>query len=244
MSYNGGVRCGSLANLREDPGECFSGACVGSNENLRLAISCPCQGHAPEKCSRGFAFGAPVLDDVAWSKRSKRVKLPDGFWRNAVARQVFLQGEGKDRNGSAFGSTLTMHRCRGSGKQRSLGNSRRVGFASPSTTHQEAMKYGKKDNEIANRLRINSDAFLTSPEWKELRKWVLAKYGPKCMKCGYISRGKLRPNVDHIKPRKLFPELALVEDNLQILCGRCNKRKGNKHCTDYRPDQSPCRSFI
>ena len=41
-------------------------------------------------------------------------------------------------------------------------------------------------------------------------------------------------NVDHIKPRKFFPELALDFDNLQILCGRCNKAKGNRHHTDYR----------
>lgn len=136
---------------------CFVRTAILGRLTGRLCLSSrlPSQGPAPLS-AWGFAFGAPVLDDVAWSKRSKRVKLPDGFWRNAVARQVFLQGEGKDRNGSAFGSTPTMHRCRGSGKQRSLGNSRRVGFASPSTTHQEAMKYGKKDNEIANR-RLRSD---------------------------------------------------------------------------------------
>ena len=42
-------------------------------------------------------------------------------------------------------------------------------------------------------------------------------------------------NVDHIKPRKKFPELALVEDNLQVLCGACNHGKGNWDQTNWRP---------
>lgn len=54
------------------------------------------------------------------------------------------------------------------------------------------------------------------------------------MCCGAEPKDRRKINVDHIKPRKYFPELALVEDNLQVLCGTCNKRKGNRHQTDYR----------
>lgn len=55
------------------------------------------------------------------------------------------------------------------------------------------------------------------------------------MKCGFIPAGKKNgANVDHIKPRKTHPWLALVFDNLQVLCSRCNKLKANNHCTDYR----------
>lgn len=43
-------------------------------------------------------------------------------------------------------------------------------------------------------------------------------------------------NVDHIKPRKLFPELALDPDNLQVLCHECNHGKGNWDMTDFRAD--------
>ena len=110
------------------------------------------------------------------------------------------------------------------------------------------MKYGAKDNEIAVRFRSanaaralgrplagpvdpNSRHFLMSPEWRDIRELIVAWYGSNCMKC---KRASDRPNVDHIKPRKTHPHLALVFSNLQVLCSRCNKFKGNKHATDYR----------
>ena len=98
------------------------------------------------------------------------------------------------------------------------------------------MKYGKRDNEIAATMRksaVNSDEFLQSPEWKKVRRQVVAHYGRRCMRCGHTPKNPKHTNVDHIKPRKYFPLLALVFDNLQVLCGRCNKEKGNK-IADYR----------
>ena len=92
---------------------------------------------------------------------------------------------------------------------------------------------GKSANEIAESIKI-ADSFSVNPEWKRLRKIDLETYGAKCMCCGFIPKTRLGINVDHIKPRKFFPELALSFDNLQILCARCNKDKGNKHSTDYR----------
>lgn len=41
-------------------------------------------------------------------------------------------------------------------------------------------------------------------------------------------------NVDHIKPRKTHPWLALAASNLQVLCHRCNHGKGNHNTTDFR----------
>lgn len=97
------------------------------------------------------------------------------------------------------------------------------------------MRYGARDNEIAARLRTAAKSFLTSPEWKALRRSVINTYGRKCMKCGTTPKDPKKTHVDHIKCRKLFPEHALDFDNLQVLCCRCNRIKGNKHSTDYRP---------
>jgi 5-methylcytosine-specific restriction endonuclease McrA len=44
-------------------------------------------------------------------------------------------------------------------------------------------------------------------------------------------------NVDHIKPRRRFPELSLDPDNLQVLCGNCNTGKGSWDTTDWRKER-------
>lgn len=81
----------------------------------------------------------------------------------------------------------------------------------------------------------NSDAFLSSYEWRRVRMFVLKRDGAKCACCGATPSDGVRMNVDHIKPRKLFPQLALEPTNLQVLCEVCNHGKGNWDCTDWRP---------
>jgi 5-methylcytosine-specific restriction endonuclease McrA len=63
---------------------------------------------------------------------------------------------------------------------------------------------------------------------------ALKKYGARCQCCGATAADGVRINVDHIKPRKLFPHLALSLDNCQILCQPCNHGKGNWDMTDWR----------
>ena len=99
-------------------------------------------------------------------------------------------------------------------------------------------------NEVAKLISTASDGFLWSPEWRSLRAQTLKRYGHRCMCCGYEPKDLRRINVDHIKPRKLFPELALDPENLQVLCARCNKAKGNKHTTDYRSQSSGYRQNL
>lgn len=82
-----------------------------------------------------------------------------------------------------------------------------------------------------------SSEFLNTYEWRRVRMVALKKYGAKCMCCGATPASGAVMNVDHIKPRKLFPELALDVNNLQILCHECNHGKGNWDMTDWRPDQ-------
>ena len=79
-----------------------------------------------------------------------------------------------------------------------------------------------------------TDAFLQSYEWRRVRMQALKRYGAKCMCCGATPATGEVMNVDHIKPRRLFPDLALDIDNLQVLCSPCNHGKGNWDMTDWR----------
>ena len=81
---------------------------------------------------------------------------------------------------------------------------------------------------------VAEDQFLTTFEWRKVRVEALKKYGPKCMCCGATPADGAVMNVDHIKPRKLWPSLALDVNNLQILCHDCNHGKGNWDQTDWR----------
>lgn len=89
---------------------------------------------------------------------------------------------------------------------------------------------------------IKRDVFLDSYEWRRLRMVVIKKRGRRCECCGATpADGVTVIHVDHIKPRKKYPELALAESNLQVLCGVCNHGKGNWDETDWRaaPPVSP-----
>lgn len=76
--------------------------------------------------------------------------------------------------------------------------------------------------------------FLYSYEWRKVRMVALTRYGAKCQCCGATPSTGAVMNVDHIKPRLIYPELALNVDNLQILCHECNHGKGNWDMTDWR----------
>lgn len=72
--------------------------------------------------------------------------------------------------------------------------------------------------------------FYGRQEWLELRKRALSKFGRVCMCCGKTPK---HPNVDHVIPRSLRPDLALLLSNLQVLCWPCNKAKGT-NTWDFR----------
>jgi 5-methylcytosine-specific restriction endonuclease McrA len=83
-------------------------------------------------------------------------------------------------------------------------------------------------------LNATSDDFLSTYEWRRVRMQALKAYGARCQCCGASPQSGATINVDHIKPRKLFPQLALSLDNLQVLCHECNHGKGNWDMTDWR----------
>lgn len=81
---------------------------------------------------------------------------------------------------------------------------------------------------------VVSDAFLSTYEWRRVRMQALKRHGARCQCCGATPATGAVMNVDHIKPRKLFPHLALDVENLQVLCHECNHGKGNWDMTDWR----------
>jgi 5-methylcytosine-specific restriction endonuclease McrA len=80
----------------------------------------------------------------------------------------------------------------------------------------------------------STDAFLQTYEWRRVRMEAIKKYGSRCQCCGATPADGVKMNVDHIKPRKLYPALALDINNLQVLCEECNHGKGNWDMTDWR----------
>lgn len=63
--------------------------------------------------------------------------------------------------------------------------------------------------------------FQKSVEWRALSIQMRQIY-PKCKYCGAVEFLQ----TDHIKPKSLFPQLALDPENLQVLCRKCNFKKG------------------
>lgn len=71
--------------------------------------------------------------------------------------------------------------------------------------------------------KFKRDEFFNTRRWLDLRAKVLSYYGRMCMKC--TTKIKII-QVDHIKPRSLYPELEFTFSNLQVLCIDCNRDKG------------------
>lgn len=83
---------------------------------------------------------------------------------------------------------------------------------------------------------INKDNFYDTWAWKDIRYQALHKCGRRCMSCGAspLKDNKVVLHVDHIKPFRKYPELALDINNLQVLCEDCNMGKGYWDETDFR----------
>jgi 5-methylcytosine-specific restriction endonuclease McrA len=85
--------------------------------------------------------------------------------------------------------------------------------------------------------------FYASRAWLDLRYRAFKTYGARCACCG-ASGSNVTLQADHIKPRSLFPELALSLENIQILCLDSNRGKSDLDCTDWRaPEMAPAYRF-
>lgn len=127
------------------------------------------------------------------------------------------------------------------GKERPRGADRSAIRAKHARQTSHPVHKPKRKKNLAPKLVLHagvdvaSTEFLSSYAWRQLRMRVLSHYGPRCMCCGATPDSGAVMNVDHIKPRKTYPHLALDFDNLQVLCHECNHGKGNWDSTDWRP---------
>lgn len=81
--------------------------------------------------------------------------------------------------------------------------------------------------------------FFNSGKWQRLRYEILSESNGCCALCGRSAREHgVALEVDHIRPRSRFPNLALTKGNLQVLCFDCNRGKGNRCTTDWRADET------
>jgi len=87
---------------------------------------------------------------------------------------------------------------------------------------------------LQNTPDVKSRVFFDSKAWKRLRYQALKKHGNKCQCCGASPKEGAVLNVDHILPRRLFPQQALQLENLQVLCADCNEGKGNWDMTSFK----------
>lgn len=78
------------------------------------------------------------------------------------------------------------------------------------------------------------DDFYSSKGWRKVRDMVTKRDGNLCQICktnGVITVVKKRPRdyaVDHIKPKRLFPDLYKDLNNLQTTCSKCHAIKSAK----------------
>lgn len=97
-----------------------------------------------------------------------------------------------------------------------------------------APKKKRKRQQRKRYKNVKCDSFLQSYEWRKARYIALKNADGKCQLCGRSKHDGIILNVDHIKPRKTHPKLALVQRNLQVLCHDCNHGKSNIDATDWR----------
>lgn len=91
------------------------------------------------------------------------------------------------------------------------------------------------DANMGKNTQQDSLNFYNSSDWRRLRYKAFKLYGNSCNCCGRSKKlHNIVLHVDHIKPRSIFPELALEIKNLQILCEDCNIAKSNTDQTTWR----------
>lgn len=90
-------------------------------------------------------------------------------------------------------------------------------------------KFISKNKTLPIEVCADKNKFYDTRSWKDVRELVFKVFGKQCLCCGATENIE----VDHVVPRSIKPELALLVKNLQPLCKSCNMKKGTR-IIDYR----------
>lgn len=117
------------------------------------------------------------------------------------------------------------------GKPRKRVHPSRVFIANASDKRVEKMS-----TRAAKAKKVKAVSFYESWEWKEARFAAMKRHGRQCQCCGWTPGSSTGNHlvVDHIKPLRTHPQLALDPENHQVLCNDCNMGKSYKHHDDFR----------
>ena len=69
---------------------------------------------------------------------------------------------------------------------------------------------------------------------EDIKNEIRRKHGMVCAGCGCMIRLTIMRHVDHIKPKKIYPELEFLYSNLQVLCRPCNAHKSTYDGDDWK----------
>jgi 5-methylcytosine-specific restriction enzyme A len=74
----------------------------------------------------------------------------------------------------------------------------------------------------ASGIMPSMDGFYNTQAWRKMRGKILKRDGYRCVVCKADCRGKGKARVDHIRPLRQAPQLALEPSNLRTLCTGCD----------------------
>ena len=86
-------------------------------------------------------------------------------------------------------------------------------------------EYMKRTHKQYNKRRDASDSFYKTKAWVSFRRLVLME-SPLCVECERVGRVTAAVILDHIKPLKTHPGLALERSNVRPLCRHCHNAIG------------------
>jgi 5-methylcytosine-specific restriction endonuclease McrA len=105
-------------------------------------------------------------------------------------------------------------------------------YYSKGLTVLQASKIEKPTEHQRVVLIYNTEEWLD--KYRKIRYQVFLRDGRICRLCSHTGSADNPLQIDHIKPKSKFPELALDPNNMQVLCKDCNYGKNTRDETDWR----------